>query len=151
MKSIEIFRAGKHINSQNIGIEFTNIDLKLTTLSYNENSIKAPLVLGHPKSDMPVYGYVDKLSLENGSLIAHINQISQSLVELVRAGSYKYVSASFYTPDSYNNPAKGMWYLKHVGFLGAMPPAVKGLKHLNFGESVGNNVQNFDSLIRVLL
>ena len=55
---------------------------------------------------------------------------------MVRAGRFKKVSASFYTPDSPHNPVPGVYYLRHVGFLGAQPPAVKGLAPVpvNFAE-----------------
>ena len=45
----------------------------------------------------------------------------------VAAGRYKKRSASFYTADHPSNPTPGKPYLRHVGFLGAQPPAVKGL------------------------
>ena len=37
-------------------------------------------------------------------------------------------------PNSTNNPVPGVYYLRHVGFLGAQPPAVKGLKDVAFAE-----------------
>ncbi|OIO04834.1 MAG: hypothetical protein AUJ49_02085, partial [Desulfovibrionaceae bacterium CG1_02_65_16] len=45
---------------------------------------------------------------------------------------FKKISASFYLPDSPANPAPGVFYLRHVGFLGAAAPAVKGLKPVAF-------------------
>ena len=56
---------------------------------------------------------------------------------MVAAGRFKKRSASFYTPDSPNNPKPGVYYLRHVGFLGAQPPAVKGLKEVAFAEDDG--------------
>ncbi len=54
----------------------------------------------------------------------------------MEAGRYKKVSASFYQPDSPNNPVPtGVFYLRHVGFLGAQPPAIKGLKDIAFNEN----------------
>ncbi len=44
------------------------------------------------------------------------------------------MSASFYLPDSPSNPKPGVLYLRHVGFLGAQPPSVKGLKQVSFSE-----------------
>ncbi len=51
---------------------------------------------------------------------------------MVKAGRFKSRSASFYHPDNPNNPKPGVYYLRHVGFLGAQPPAVKGLKAVEF-------------------
>lgn len=57
-----------------------------------------------------------------------------AFAELVKAGRYRKVSASFYPPAAKANPRPGSYYLKHVGFLGAQPPAVKGLKAIAFSE-----------------
>jgi len=51
---------------------------------------------------------------------------------MVNKGRYKKISASFYSPNYPFNPAPGSYYLKHVGFLGAVPPAVKGLGDARF-------------------
>jgi hypothetical protein len=52
-----------------------------------------------------------------------------------RAGYFKKCSSSFYTPDSPSNPKPGVYYLRHVGFLGAAAPAVKGLRDATFAAS----------------
>ena len=54
---------------------------------------------------------------------------------MVEKGRFKKISSSFYLPDSPNNPCPGNLYLRHVGFLGAMPPAVKGLRNPEFAEN----------------
>jgi hypothetical protein len=53
----------------------------------------------------------------------------------VRAGRYKKVSASFWPPGHPNNPVPDSYYLRHVGFLGAHAPAVKGLRAIEFGAA----------------
>ena len=53
---------------------------------------------------------------------------------MVQAGRFKKRSASFYPPQAPNNPTPGKWYLRHVAFLGAQPPAVAGLKDIQFSE-----------------
>jgi hypothetical protein len=40
---------------------------------------------------------------------------------------FKKRSASFYPPGHPSNPKPGNWYLRHVAFLGAQPPAIAGL------------------------
>ena len=64
---------------------------------------------------------------------------------MLAKGRFKKRSASFYPPEHPNNPTPGKWHLRHVAFLGAQPPAVKGLRDfkdgapdllvLNFSES----------------
>ncbi len=56
------------------------------------------------------------------------------LVNLVRSGHYKKVSASFLLPGHPSNPSKTSLHLKHIGFLGATPPGVKGLEQFEFAE-----------------
>lgn len=78
---------------------------------------------------------VGRLRVEAGRLQAEPTQLDPAFAELVRAGRFKKISASFYAPDSPANPRPGQWYLKHVGFLGAAPPAVKGLKQVAFNAA----------------
>ena len=72
--------------------------------------------------------------MQNGVLTADFAQVDEGFADLVKAGRYKKVSASFYPPTSPNNPKPGVWTLRHVGFLGAQPPAVKGLSAISFAE-----------------
>jgi hypothetical protein len=73
-----------------------------------------------------------RLTVQNGVLIAEPYQIDPAFADLVNAGRYGSISAAFYRPDSPNNPVPGVWYLRHVGFLGAQPPALKGLPPPSF-------------------
>ena len=96
---------------------------------------EAPIVIGHPSDNAPAYGWVSGLSFDEGAgLEAEPAQVEAQFAEMVADGRFKKVSASFYTPESASNPAPGVYYLRHVGFLGAQPPAVKGLKPVAFAE-----------------
>lgn len=75
------------------------------------------------------------LRLEGDVLKAELHQVDPAFSEMVEKGRYKKISASFYLPNSESNPKKGFLYLRHVGFLGAAPPAVKGLKNPIFAEN----------------
>ena len=107
---------------------------RATVEGYDPKLHEAPLVIGHPKTDAPAYGWVGGLHADGGVLSADFAQMDDDFVGLVQSGRYKKVSASFYPPDSPSNPKPGSWYLRHVGFLGAQPPAVKGLSAINFAE-----------------
>ncbi|WP_155720791.1 peptidase [Acinetobacter venetianus] len=103
--------------------------------AYSPEVHEAPFVLGHPKHDDPALGWADHLELDDdGILWAYPKQLDADFAENVNAGKHNKVSASFYLPDSPNNPTPGKLYLRHVGFLGAMPPAVKGLGTVQFAE-----------------
>lgn len=134
MKLIEIFRPGKQTAMSGEVIEFSEADLRATADAYDPNLHEAPLVVGHPKTDDPAYGWVQSVSYAD-VLGAVPHQVDTAFAEMVNAGRFKKVSASFYKPDSPNNPKPGVYYLRHVGFLGAQPPAVKGLKSASFAAS----------------
>lgn len=130
----EIFRAGTRKDANGNIVTITAQDLHNTAQSYNAQFHEAPLVLGHPQHNTPAYGWVSKLSVNGDVLTADFKQVDDNLVDWVRQGRYKKVSASFYPPSHPSNPVKDTWYLRHVGFLGASAPAVKGLAEINFAD-----------------
>ena len=135
-RAIHIFRPGRHTSMQGATIDFGEGDLIATAKAYDPTRHEAPLVIGHPRADAPAWGWVGGLTADEGGLFATPRQLDPAFAEMVRAGRFKKVSASFYTPDSPHNPVPGVYYLRHVGFLGAQPPAVKGLAPVpvNFAE-----------------
>jgi hypothetical protein len=131
---IEVFRSGRHTDTAGRTVAFTDADLAQLAESYDPAVHEAPIVVGHPEVDAPAYGWVQGLRVEGGTLLAQPKQVDPAFAELVRAGRYKRVSVSLYSPDAPNNPKPGSWYLRHVGVLGAQPPAVKGLKPISFAS-----------------
>ena len=124
---IEIFRGGRQTDSQ--GREHdgdTVIDQALA--SFNVNEHEPPLTVGHPQDNSPAFGWVEGLKaiVKDGAkvLMAKFRQVAPEFENLVEQGLFKKRSASFY-PDG---------RLRHVGFLGAAPPAVKGLQDMAFVE-----------------
>ena len=132
--SYEIFRAGTRTDANGNTVTITEADLAAAAQAYDTKVHEAPIVVGHPKADAPAYGWVKSLNVQNGVLTADFAQVDDGFADLVKAGRYKKVSASFYLPTSPNNPKPGVWTLRHVGFLGAQPPAVKGLSAISFAE-----------------
>ncbi len=132
--SYEIFRAGTRTDANGNTVTITEADLAAAAQAYDPKVHEAPIVVGHPKADAPAYGWVKSLGVQNGVLTADFAQVDDGFADLVKAGRYKKVSASFYPPTSPNNPKPGVWTLRHVGFLGAQPPAVKGLSAISFAE-----------------
>lgn len=134
MSAIHIFKAGTHTDMHGTKLPFTQSDLAACVKAYDPSVHEAPLVIGHPKTEDPAWGWVKSLSLNGVDLLAEPEQLDPQFAELVGNGRFKKVSASFYLPDSPNNPKPGTLYLRHVGFLGAQPPSIKGLKQVSFGE-----------------
>ena len=119
---VEIFRAGKHTDSLGRTREFTAADLDRMVAGYDPAKHEAPAVVGHPKDNGPAYGWVEGMKRAGGLLLAKFKQVAPEFEEMVRDGRFKKRSVSLY-PDG---------TLRHVGFLGAQPPAVKGLKDVSF-------------------
>lgn len=135
MKPFRIFKVGNHTSMQGVTLNYSQDMLSKCVAAYSPQTHEAPLVIGHPKHDDPAMGWVDHLELDqDGYLLAHPKQLDADFAENVNAGKHNKVSASFYLPDSPNNPTPGSLYLRHVGFLGAQVPAVKGLGTVQFAE-----------------
>lgn len=131
---MQIFKAGKRPDANGQVVELTEADLQKTASAYDPSLHEAPIVVGHPATNDPAYGWVQSLRTVGQTLEAVPQQIDPAFSEIVKAGRYKKISASFYTPTAPANPVPGVYYLRHVGFLGAVPPAVKGLKQVEFSE-----------------
>lgn len=135
MKPFQIFKPGRHTASNGATLDFTEDDIRRAVEAYDPAVHEAPIVVGHPRDNAPAYGWVGKLNFADGAIVAEPTQVDAAFAELVVAGRFKKRSASWYLPDSPNNPKPGALYLRHVGFLGAQPPAVKGLKEVAFSDA----------------
>ena len=153
MNLIHIFRAGTHTDMHGRKINFSDGDLNAIARSYNPALHEAPIVIGHPKTDAPSYGWVGQIKKDADGLKAAPRDIEPQFEELVKQRRYSKVSASFYCPDSPGNPTPGQYYLRHVGFLGAQPPAIKGLKQVAFAEEEDGIVEfaDWDTRVTVAL
>lgn len=133
-KQIEIFRTGRHTPMSGGALSFSEADIAATVAAYDPAVHEAPIVVGHPAHDGPAYGWVAGLEFSEGVLRAEPRQVDPAFAEMVNAGRFKKVSAAFYAPNSPSNPKPGAYYLRHLAFLGAQPPAVKGLKSVSFAD-----------------
>lgn len=134
LEPIEIFRAGTHIGMSGVPMTFSAAMLKECAASYDPAHHEAPVVVGHPKTDAPAYGWISGLQVRGDRLVADVRDVDPAFAELVRQRRYSKVSSSFWAPRSPGNPTPGKLALRHVGFLGANPPAVKGLKVVAFAD-----------------
>ena len=125
---IEIFRAGTFTDMAGITRTWTAADVAAIAANYDPDRHEAPVVIGHPATDAPAYAWVERLDAVGDTLRAVFRQVDEGFRELVRAGRFKKISAALLAPEHPNNPSPGAWSLRHVGFLGAAPPAVKGLR-----------------------
>jgi hypothetical protein len=144
-RSFQIFKAGTHTSGAGESLTFTEGDLRLTASVYNDTKTnRAPLVLGHPaiEAAVPHYGHFKALIAKGPELWA-IADVRPEAIDLVRQKRYLNVSAAFHKPMAKDNPFRGCWSLRHVGLLGAMPPAVKGMARLEFAEAAVGELVEF--------
>ena len=133
--ALQIFKPGRHVAMSGQALAFTESDLQATVAAYDPTKHEAPLVVGHPAHDMPAYGWVQSLAFNEGGIDATPAQVNTDFADMVAAGAFKKISAAFYSPRSPANPVPGVYYLRHVGFLGAAAPAVKGMRSPQFSET----------------
>nr|WP_321459671.1 hypothetical protein [uncultured Cohaesibacter sp.] len=132
---IEIFRAGTHTPMGGSAMTFTTDFLDEVIKNYDPEVFDAPVVKGHPKNDEPAFGWVKELFRKGDQLFATVRDLEPQFAEAVNAGRYRKVSAAFFTAGSKSSPVPGKPYLRHIGVLGAMAPAVKGMRPLEFADS----------------
>lgn len=121
---IEIFRAGNYGAKGKFSEQ--DIDQLIADAAMTDS---VPVVIGHPANDGPAYGWVSQLKRIGKTLLAKLKDVTPQLEKAVRGGSFKKRSVALRVgPD-------GKRTLRHVGFLGAMPPEVKGLADIQFAES----------------
>ena len=124
-KMIPILRVGSYKDVSGKSYEITPQILEEIVETYEINS--APLVKGHPVSNAPAMGWVEKLKITGDELLASFSQINEDFKEAIKQGLFKNISTSFFMPLSDSNPTKGKYHLRHVGTLGASRPAIPNL------------------------
>ena len=135
---IEVFKSGTHTDADGDTREWTTSDLdKIADLYNNQPAAdrhEAPVVIGHPQDNSPAYGWVESLKRDGDVLLAKIKDLSSEFVNWVEKGIYKKRSISLY-PNL---------LLRHIGFLGGVPPAVKGLADPVFAEEKDNKATEYE-------
>lgn len=137
----EVFKAGTHTDAGGNTREWTESDLDEIVNTYNDQKKKekhdAPVVVGHPTDNSPAYGWVESLKRTGTTLLAKFRNVDSQFQDLVNQGRYGKISIALY-------PNK---LLRHVGFLGAIPPAVKGLAAPKFKEKEEFNQFEIDKTV----
>ena len=133
---LEIFEAGDYGDKGNWTTKkIDQVVANLEATNPQGKRLHTPMaVFGHPKHDDPAHGAVSALKREGEILLAQFTKTSDHLEKSVQDGRFPNRSAAFYLDPQGKGPV-----LRHVGFLGAIPPEVKGLAPVQFfdgGEHV---------------
>lgn len=119
----EVFRTGDY----NEKGRFSSADLDQMVANFDPSYHEPPVIVGKPKHDAPAYAWVAGLKRSGNTLLGKLKDVDPQFGEMVRNGRFKKRTVSLYST------AKG-WAVRHLGFLGAPPPEVKGLSNTTFKE-----------------
>ena len=119
-----VFRTGEHIDSNGNKRIWTTDDLDKIIATFQPSYHEPPVVIGHPSDNAPAFGWVSGLKRVGESLYAQYRDVADEFKEWVGKKLFKKKSISVY-PDG---------RLRHIGYLGAMPPAIKGLPDYQFND-----------------
>lgn len=136
-KWCEIFKAGTHTDHYGRKITKTIADIDELIKNFNEKNPDVPIVIGHPKVNSPAFGWVEKLKRKGDTLLASFKKVAPEFAEWVDKGLYQTRSISLYGDNT----------LRHVGWLGAQPPAIKGLAEYQFAENEDITIFNFSEAV----
>ena len=125
-----IFKTGTHRDGMGQTRTWTEADLDRIVAQFAPSEHEPPVVVGHPATDAPAYGWVAEVKREGALLYARLKDLVPEFVALLKEGRFKKRSIALY-PDL---------TLRHVGFLGATPPAVKGLPDAQFAAGTFSEV-----------
>ncbi len=135
-KWIAIFKTGAWTDSGGHTREWTAADLRNIVARYNPSEQEAPLVIGHPKTNAPAYGWVQALKLDGDKLWAQVKNVVPEFAKMVKNRMFPKRSISL-SPDL---------KLRHIGFLGAVAPAVSGLADVEFSEIESVKIEFSDTI-----
>lgn len=136
---IEVFKSGEHTDASGNTRTWTKEDLETIVSNYSESlkangeTAEASLVKGHPETDDPALGWAKELKIrddgsDNYTLLAKIEFTDANFVQEIKDKKYKRVSIKL----------DGDLNLKHIGFLGAVHPAVTGMEPVKLNASDKN-------------
>ncbi len=121
-KWFDMFKTGTHRDTLGNEHVITPEIIRTIEAKFNESADDAPITVGHPKDNSPAFGWLKRVRSVAADGVVKLQglggQIVPEFAEAVGRGIYKKVSIAL-RPD---------WSIRHVGFLGGTPPAVKGLE-----------------------
>ena len=121
--TMEVFRAGKQTDSSGHTKEWTEKDLDKIVEKFNQGD-DIPATIGHPEEDGPAWGWFKKVYRKGNTLFAELSDVVDEFGTMLKKRMFKKRSIAL-RPDL---------SLRHIAFLGAAAPAVKGLEDFAFKQ-----------------
>lgn len=132
-KFIQIFAAGDHTASNGEKVSITSEDLETIATNYNEVlktgtfGERAPAIKGHSHdSASPAEGWLSAVKVVGDKLFGKFSNINKEFEKQIE--DRQYYNRSISIGKDFN--------IRHVAFLGAVPPAVKGMDDFSDSEAV---------------
>jgi hypothetical protein len=122
---VEALRAGTFRDMAGVEHTYTEKDLASIAASYNPSLHEAPVVIGHPALNAPAFGWIKRAFAEGKKLMLELGELVPEFEQAWKKGMYKKRSIAL-NPDN---------TIRHIGFLGAVPPGVKGLADYAFADN----------------
>lgn len=131
---ITIFRTGTHIDSQGQEDIWTDNDLDKLIANFQPNTFSVPIVLGHQTADYsPAQGWVASLKKQGGLLYAKLANVLENFA--ISFKNKQYPNRSVAIDITNEGPV-----LRHLAFLGAVPPAIELPPVLQFKRYLSSHV-----------
>ena len=122
---VEVFRAGDYGPRGNYSEE----DLDRMARDYSPSVHEAPVTLDH-QQEGPAVGWIRSLRRMGKVLVARLGGLDAAFLDQLHSGAFKKRSVELYRAAQWT----GRPYLRALSFLGACPPAVKGLADPIFAD-----------------
>jgi hypothetical protein len=123
--TMEVFRAGKQTDSAGNTKEWTKKDLDKIVSQFKELGEDVPATIGHNVKNKPAYGWFKSFYRKGKSLFGEMEDVVDEFGEMLKKKMFKNRSIALRPNLS----------IRHMAFLGAEPPAIKGMKDFAFSEA----------------
>ena len=137
---LHLARIGTFTDMHGQDVSLTPELLEQLAASYDPAIYQAPLVIGHPKTNSPAFGWLETLEATPEGLFGAPINVDPAFAEAVTSGRYPQRSLSFWPADHPGSPTPGKPYVRHLGVLGAMPPAIPGLRGADLAADDGTTI-----------
>ena len=137
---LHLARVGTFTDMHGQDVALTPELLAQLAASYDPALYKAPLVIGHPKTNSPAFGWLETLEATPEGLFGAPINVDPAFAAAVNSGRYPQRSLSFWPADHPGSPTPGQPYIRHLGVLGATPPAIPGLRGADLAADDGTTI-----------
>lgn len=130
---VESLRPGVFVDTAGVSHTFTRADLEQIAADYDPAVFRSPVVIGHPKTNHPAWGWIDAATVgDDDHLRVEFSAVDPAFAAAVAKKHYTKVSMALFAPRTPGNPTPGKWYIRHLGYLGAAAPAIPDLASADF-------------------